>query len=167
MNLYVVRHAIAEARPPGPDLTRSDADRALTDEGRRRFRLAVDGLARLGVGFDRVFTSPWTRAAQTARLLAPLAAGPTQELAELARGPDADLVALLDGLEAERVALVGHEPWVSDLVGWLVTGDPGMGFPFALKKGGVAHLEGRPLPGAMRLSDLWRARTLRHLGARA
>jgi phosphohistidine phosphatase len=126
----------------------------------------VRGLGLLGVGFDLVLHSPWVRAAETAALLAPLAEGPAQATIELAREPSADLIAMLDALTPERVALVGHEPWLSDLIAWLVMGDSGLGFAFPLKKGGVAHLEGRPVPGAMRLGDLWRPRTLRDLGAR-
>lgn len=169
MNLYVVRHAIAEERPPAPDPARPDSERALTPEGREKFLRGVRGLGLLGVGLDLVLHSPWRRAAETAALLAPLAALPAlpaQATGLLAREPSADLIAMLDGLEPERVALVGHEPWLSDLIAWLVTGDSGLGYAFPLKKGGVAHLEGRPVPGAMRLGDLWRPRTLRDLGGR-
>src|SRR5262245_28298361 len=62
MDLVVVRHAIAEERSAGLP----DEERALTPRGRRRMRLAVDGLRRLKLRFDRVLHSPLKRAAQTA-----------------------------------------------------------------------------------------------------
>ena len=164
MDLYVIRHAIAEERREGLD----DAERALTDEGRERFSLGVRGLARLGVGLDLVLTSPWVRAARTAELLAPLASGPVEPSQHLAGPPGTDLIHPRRARAGiERAAVVGHEPWLSELVAWLVAGDAGLGFAFALKKGGVAHLEGEPVPGAMRLVDFWRPRTLRALAAEA
>ncbi|HVQ24975.1 MAG TPA: histidine phosphatase family protein, partial [Planctomycetota bacterium] len=68
MDLVVVRHAIAEER----SADRPDDERALTPRGRRRMRLAVGGLRRLGLRFDLVLHSPLRRAEQTAELLDPL-----------------------------------------------------------------------------------------------
>ncbi|MEE8408192.1 MAG: histidine phosphatase family protein, partial [Myxococcota bacterium] len=62
MDLYLIRHAIAEERRPGLE----DPERQLTDEGKLRFERAVAGLQKLGVRFDRLYHSPWIRAAQTA-----------------------------------------------------------------------------------------------------
>jgi len=156
MHLYVIRHAIAVDRRPDLD----DALRPLTEKGRLRFQAAVRGLERLGVGFDALLHSPWLRAAQTAELLMPLLRGELVATELLARGPS---VELLDQLPDGRVALVGHEPWVSDLVAWLATGDAGLGAAFAMKKGGVAWLEGAPEPGGMVLSGFWRPRSLREV----
>jgi phosphohistidine phosphatase len=156
MNLYVVRHAIAV--PRRSDL--EDALRPLTEKGRLRFQAAVRGLARLGVRLDVVLHSPWLRALQTAELLEPLLEGELVETELLAMEPSAELLAELpDG----DVAVVGHEPWTSDLVAWLVSGDPRAGATFSMKKGGVVWLEGTPEPGGMLLSGFWRPRTLREL----
>ena len=38
-------------------------------------------------------------------------------------------------LWGERVALVGHEPWMGELVAWLTTGAPPHGSVFALSAG--------------------------------
>src|ERR1044071_3561689 len=70
MQLFVVRHAAAEGSEPGP----AGASRELTDAGRAKLRRAVRGLAALEIRFDHVLTSPWKRAAQTAKLLEPIAA---------------------------------------------------------------------------------------------
>src|SRR5262249_40103762 len=65
--LYLVRHAIAAERGSRwPD----DTLRPLTREGISRFKDVVKEVARLGLMLDVIFTSPLTRARQTAELLA-------------------------------------------------------------------------------------------------
>ena len=67
MELYLVRHAIA-GKPDAaswPD----DSERPLTEEGITRFRPAARGLATLVPDVERVLSSPWTRAWQTAEIL--------------------------------------------------------------------------------------------------
>lgn len=157
MRLYVIRHGIA-----GHGAT-SDADRALTSTGRARFEGAVRGLDALGVRLDEVLSSPLVRAVQTAELLEPLLEGERRPIEELAHAPSG---ALLDTLSADRTALVGHEPWQSELVAWLVTGERGRGYGFAFDPGMVVALEGRPEPGHMRLEGLWRPSLLELLGSR-
>ena len=68
MHLFVIRHAIAEDAAPGQD----DASRALTDQGERRLKQVVRGLRTLGISFERVLSSPWMRAMQTADMLGPI-----------------------------------------------------------------------------------------------
>ena len=156
MQLALVRHAIAAERRP--DLP--DAARPLTREGRARFAREVRGLKALGLGFELVLHSPWLRAAQTAELLAPLA-GVVTPCEHLAAPPSA---ALLDCCTTDPTALVGHEPWLSELLAWLLTGRREHAAAFALKKGAVALLEGEPRPGEMRLVALHPPKTLRALG---
>jgi phosphohistidine phosphatase len=162
MDLWIVRHASAEERSALGD----DARRALTAAGRRDFAREVRGLARLGAEFDLVLHSPMRRAQETADLLERLCAGETAVCAGLAREPDERL---LDEIRGERVALVGHEPWLSRLMAWLVFGwrvyeqEPHAAL-FELKKGGVALLAGEPRPGAMALRALYPPSALRALG---
>lgn len=158
MLLFLVRHAVAaEASPERPD-----ASRPLTSAGARKFAAEVRGARRLGWRFDRLYHSPLLRAVQTAELLQPLVAGPSRSLPDLARPPDVEMLAHVEG---ERVALVGHEPHLSALLAWLVTGELARGERFALKKGGVALLAGPLRPGAMELRALIRPKMLRMLGA--
>lgn len=157
MHLYLIRHAIADPRLPGAP----DADRALTYEGRRRFSQVVAGLAALEVRFDRVYHSPWRRAAETAALLKPLQPGELVSTEQLAQAPSE---ALLSQLEGEQVALVGHEPWMSDLVATLCLGPATIGGAFLFKKGGVAWLEGQPTPGRMVMRGFLPPKTLRLMG---
>lgn len=158
MLLHLVRHAIAA--PASAD--RPDAARPLTPEGERKFADTARGMKRLGWEFDVVYHSPLLRAVQTAALLKPLLHGPTRVLPDLARAPDDELLARVDG---ERVALVGHEPYLSALVAWLVTGEIACGERIGIKKGGVATLEGPLRPGAMTLRALIPPKILRALGA--
>lgn len=160
MDLWLVRHAIAV--PRGGDVL--DHARPLTPKGRARFEREVRGLYGLGVRFDRVYHSPWARAAQTAELLKPIATGERLALDALARPPDDDLLEALEGAGAS-VALVGHEPWMSELAALLLLGDPDLADRFSMKKGGMAHLQGDPGPAACRLVAFYPPKTLRRLTA--
>ncbi|MCL4839028.1 MAG: histidine phosphatase family protein [Thermoanaerobaculia bacterium] len=142
MRLLAVRHAIAEDRALWAARGLDEAARPLTAAGRARFRKAARGLAAEVGQLDLVATSPLARAVQTAEILAAAAgAKRTIELPELAAGDD--LPALLAWIAAQRklaaVALVGHEPSLSLLCGWLLTGEERP--LFALKKGGACLLE--------------------------
>jgi phosphohistidine phosphatase len=139
MEIYLVRHAIAHER----DATRwpDDALRPLTHEGIEKFEAAARGLRRIVPAVDRVLSSPFTRAWQTAEILASHAAWPPAErVDELAAGRDVDgAVALLEREAVDSVALVGHEPDLSGLASLLLVGDAAKA-QIELKKGGVIAL---------------------------
>lgn len=156
MEIFLVRHAIAV--PASPDFP--DAARPLTPEGRKKFEKVVRGLERLDVSFDRLFHSPWTRAVETAHLLTDLLDGESVVEQGLARSPDAELITRFEG---ERAAVVGHEPWMSELLSLLVTGARPLAANVEFKKGGVAWLEGEPSPKGMRLVAFLPPRVLRRL----
>lgn len=156
MDLYVIRHAIAV--PSTPELP--DAARPLTPEGKKRFERVVRGLERLDVRFDRLYHSPWTRAVETADLLVRLCDGESVVELGLAREPTPELAARFEGPAA---AVVGHEPWLSELVAILLHGDRAHGQRFELKKGAVVILEGTPKPQGMRMRALLPPRVLRRL----
>lgn len=158
MQLHLVRHAIAADAVPD----RPDASRPLTDKGAHKFAAEVRGAKRLGWRFDRVYHSPLLRAVQTAELMRPLvAASALRVLPDLARAPDVELLAHIEG---ERVALVGHEPYLSALLAWLLTGELEGGERFAFKKGGIAIVDGVLRPGAMTLQAMIPPKLLRELG---
>lgn len=153
MRALLVRHAIAEDHAPSG----RDQDRRLTDEGKQRMRAGARGLAGLVPELALVVSSPLVRARETAALVrAAFASEPEAgEAVELA--PEGDSEAALarlagwSGLAA--VALVGHEPNLSRLEGFLLTGrDRSLA---AFKKGGAALVEfaGRPAAGGATL--LW------------
>jgi phosphohistidine phosphatase len=146
MHLYVIRHAIAEEAAPGQD----DAARDLTPEGEKKARRVVRGLRELDIELERILTSPWRRAARTAALLAPLCDAPPIETELLCQSPRAELLALI-AERGESTAVVGHEPWLAELVAWLAFGDVRHGDALDLRKAGVVWLEGGALPGGMAL----------------
>ena len=146
MDLFLIRHAIAEERRAGLP----DTERALTEKGRARFNAVVQSLDRAGFHFDRVYHSPWLRASQTAELLTPISSGPLIATDGLAQPPQPSFFASLEG---EQVACVGHEPWMSEAVALLTSGTPD-GSWLRLKKGSVTWLRGSPAPAQMQLRAL-------------
>lgn len=149
MQLYVIRHAIAEDATPG----QADGERALTHEGAKRMRRVVKGMRRANVQFDRVVSSPWVRARETAAMLEPLCDAEPAFTDLLIQSPRAELLALI-AERGEDTAVVGHEPWLGELVAWLAFGDTRHGDALVLKKGGVVWLEGSAVPGGMQVRAL-------------
>jgi phosphohistidine phosphatase len=161
MQLFVIRHAIAEEAAPGGD----DAARALTDDGVKKMKQIVRGLRALDLELERVLSSPWTRALETAKLLAPVAAAPPIATDLLCQPPRAELLAMI-AEKGEPTGVVGHEPWLGELIAWLAFGDTRHGEAIVLKKGGVVELEGSAVPGGMMLRAIHPPRTLRRLARR-
>jgi phosphohistidine phosphatase len=147
MDVYIVRHAIAEERDPErwPD----DSRRPLSPEGEARFRSAARGLRRLVPEVDIVLASPYVRAWQTAEILHEEAgwAAPEPAPALEPSFPHA-AVELLRGHAGRSVALVGHEPHLSELASLLVSGDE-HALRLELKKGATVLIafDARPAAG--------------------
>ena len=143
MILYIVRHAIAEERDSNSS-EQQDSQRPLTDEGSRKMRRIARGLKKMGAQIDLILTSPYLRAADTARILhKKLGLEPDKliTLDELSPvGQPDQLVNRIrnDHATVENIALVGHEPSLSRLISVLLSGDPTL--PITLKKGGVCRL---------------------------
>ena len=139
MDLYLVRHAIAEPRDAErfPD----DVKRPLTRRGRAVFRRVAHGLRELGIVVDVTLASPYVRAWQTAEILAEEASWPAPlACAELEAGIAPTVVFDLVRSRSETtIALVGHEPQLSRLAALIASCDPD-GLTLELKKGGVVCL---------------------------
>ena len=139
MNLYILRHGLAaEASAAG-----TDSERPLTAEGVRKLIKIAAGMAQLRLSLDLVLSSPYLRARQTAELVAETfkARKRTEFTEVLEPGADhSDLIKLLKGRggELENVLLVGHEPYLSELISLLVAGD--FRLSIQLKKGGLCKL---------------------------
>jgi phosphohistidine phosphatase len=143
IELYLVRHAIAEVR--GEDWP-DDTKRPLSEEGRAKMAKQVAGLARIDVRIEEILTSPLVRTRQTAEILAEGLPGRPRitDFPALAPGPAAKevLTALKDYAKRSRLALVGHEPGLGDLLAALI----GTRRPITFKKGGVALVKVDRLP---------------------
>jgi len=142
LELCFFRHGIAVDRDD-PSV-KSDADRPLTEDGDRKTRAAAEGLKRLDVGYDKILTSPWLRAKQTAAILAEILELPApEELPQLAgdRTP-ADLLDALAHHHGRKTLLVGHEPLLSATVVHALGGK----WALDLKKAGACSIEVDTLP---------------------
>jgi phosphohistidine phosphatase len=140
MNLYIVRHAIAVERgAPGYD---DDSQRPLTDDGRKKMKKIVQGLHQLNMELNTVLTSPYVRAKDTAILLAKEFEIKDKVALSDNLIPPGNFESLINEIrekyDVDNLALVGHEPMLSSLISWLVTGNTDM--KVVLKKGGVAYL---------------------------
>ena len=159
VEVLIFRHAIATDRGVGWE----DAERPLTVKGIARLERSVAGLARLGVSLDALYSSPWTRAVETAERLAGLLdRGEPQQTEALARTPNEGILRVLR--TGERIGLVGHEPWMGELCAWLCIGEREQGSAFPMKKAGAALLRGEPVPGGMELVALLPPKVLRIVG---
>jgi len=159
MDLWLLRHAMAEERSSSG----RDEDRELTADGVKRARAVARGLAAMDPGIGLILTSPYTRARQTA---APAAEAlglerkvrPSRTL-EPDRAPE-EVLTELEGQEAEGILLVGHQPHLGILLGYLVAGGR---TEIPMKKAAIARvtIEGR---GRASLRALLPARVLEELG---
>ena len=165
MDLLVIRHAIAGDREAWAETGRPDRERPVTPEGETRMRMNAQALRALVPDLEIVGTSPFTRAAQTAAIVAEVFGGlAVTDVPGLAHGgPFADVRDWLAGRRESCVAVVGHEPDLGGLISWFLTGDPEplMG----LKKGGACLLrfEGPPMPGGGDLRWLLPPKVLRRM----
>jgi phosphohistidine phosphatase len=155
MKLLIVRHAIAEDREEFARTGKEDSLRPITDEGRKKMKQGARGLKHQIPEIDLLATSPLTRAAQTAAVLDSVYGGLREvEIDELA--PEASPVEFLSWLRqqtGETVAVVGHEPSISLIASWLLTGTEKRLFSF--RKGGAILLEFPGEVGAGTASLLW------------
>jgi len=156
MRLLLIRHAIAEEREDFARTGKDDRLRPLTDEGRKKMKQAARGLRSLVPEIDLLATSPLTRAAQTGAILDSVFGGiDVVEVDELS--PETTPEELLRWLRQQKgklIAGVGHEPSLSQILGWLLTGTDRR--LFAFRKGGACLLEfgdGEPAAGTATL--LW------------
>lgn len=144
MRLLLIRHAPAEDRAAFARSGRPDCERPLTEQGRDKMRANARGLRELVAGLDVLATSPYTRAAETAAILADAFEGSVPTPLELL-APDGARDQLLRWLRRHggprTIAMVGHEPWLSETLAWLLTGSPNPLCEF--KKGGACLLEFR------------------------
>lgn len=133
-----MRHVEAEAKAPGME----DADRKLTEAGKRVIDKVAEGLKDEGVKFDIIFTSPLLRARETAEIARDLLVstrGIVETNALLVGSSPNELVAEVGRHKGLRsVLFVGHEPHLGRCIAWLTNKDEE---ETKLKKGACARLE--------------------------
>jgi phosphohistidine phosphatase len=142
MLLLLIRHANAAARDPErwPD----DADRPLTDKGRKVQRRVSRALGKLDLKPTLVLTSPWARAAETATILTDTLGldRPPLPAESLTTTPDMSRLADEVGDQGSDaiVALVGHSPWMEELAALLLA-DSTTGLRVDFPKSGVMGID--------------------------
>lgn len=148
MDCVLIRHGIA-VEPE--EWEGSEETRPLTAKGKKRVLRAAAGLAALDCKPTHLFSSPFVRAYDTARLLrtvvCPSLKVETRD--ELAVGSTPErIVSLLRQLPTESTVIcVGHEPLLGESAALLLCGKPTINFP--MKKAGAAciHVPGIVKPG--------------------
>jgi len=141
VKLLIIRHGPAGDSDPWEADGRDDRLRPLNSAGKKQMRKAAAGLPALVRDVQLLATSPLTRAVQTAEIVATQYGCEIVPLEALApdRDPE-DAVGWLRKQEPDlTVGLVGHEPHLSLLVGYLLTGKRASFLD--LKKGGAGLLE--------------------------
>jgi phosphohistidine phosphatase len=139
MELYILRHGLAgeHGDPRFPD----DSQRPLTDKGREKLVVAVKAMQKLKLGFDLILSSPFKRASQTAEIVAKKYTRSKFEFSDhlTPEGKPKNLIKQLQQLENESsIVSVGHEPYLSEFISVLISGDTDCGLK--LKKGGLCKL---------------------------
>jgi len=138
MEIYILRHGIAEDRRPA----KRDADRALTDEGRKKLRPVLDRARAAGVAPSLILTSPYVRAVQTAEMAAEALGykGTLLRTEALVPGssPEAAWLEIRKHRGEETILLAGHEPLLGAIAAYLL-GVPELAIDF--KKGALLRLD--------------------------
>ena len=138
MDVFVLRHAIAEDAGPG----QADSERRLTEDGRDRLRLVVRKAMRAGMSPGIVLASPYVRARQTAEILLEELNRPCEMVTTANLTPYAPVEDLWRELREyaplSPVIVVGHNPQLSELVSVLI-GSPR--YAVEMKKAAIAYVK--------------------------
>lgn len=141
LNVFILRHGEAGTRITMPS---KDFERPLTEAGRDEIETIGRSLRKLHVEFDRIVASPLKRAMDTADIVANAygESAPKLELWDELRpeGSKHEAMQRLAKLRQDAdVLIVGHDPYLSSLVGEIITG--GSSAKISLKKGGLAKIQ--------------------------
>lgn len=163
MRIILFRHGIAIDRedPASP----AEEDRFLTEDGVVRTRAAARGLVRLDVAPDRILSSPWVRARQTAEIAADELGFDVGRIelsdALLPFSPASALLDLVSHPAASTVLVAGHAPHLDEALFALTEVSA-----VRMKKAGAACVELLdPNLSSGRLEWFMPPRALRQLGA--
>ena len=137
LTLFILRHGEAGARITD---AAKDSDRALTANGRTEIEKIGRSLKESGLKPRRVITSPLRRARETAEIISHTLKIPATEEWEDLR-PDGNRESVYQKLarieEGTSVVLVGHEPYLTSMIGEIIEAPHAQ---LVLKKGGLAKV---------------------------
>jgi phosphohistidine phosphatase len=139
MELFILRHGEAGKRS---STSREDSKRSLTESGKKEIEEISKGLNSLEIQLDYIFTSPLLRSKQTAQIVLKnlKCKNQIQELDELK--PEGNKLQLYNKLSTLKkdssVLLVGHEPYLSEMIGEAVSNGSSR---INLKKAGLVRIK--------------------------
>jgi phosphohistidine phosphatase len=139
MKVYILRHGDAVEHG---DPRFAENERPLTSKGVRETTRLAKMLRDKEISFDALLSSPLTRARQTAEIVATRVEEKVGFSDHLK--PEGDMEKLVGQIKKmrpvpETVLVVGHEPYLTQLISELCLGGPGL--PIKLKKGGLCRLQ--------------------------
>jgi phosphohistidine phosphatase len=138
MQLYILRHGIAEDGKPGG----SDSDRALTSEGKKKLREILRAADRAGVAPKLILSSPYVRAVETAEIAIDVLGYKDGLLQTPALIPSSDPKSVWEEVRLHKsvseLMLVGHEPLLSTLTGYLLAAPS---LYVDMKKGAIVRID--------------------------
>ena len=124
MDLFILRHGYAGNRLSDP---MKDIKRELTISGKKEVVEIAKSLKKLGVKFNVIFSSPFSRAFQTAQIIAEeykLTEQIEQSEELKPDGSKGSLYNKLSKLSIDSVILiVGHEPYLSGMINDIISND--------------------------------------------
>lgn len=136
MEVFILRHGKAEERATGG----SDADRALTRQGREDITKVGRFMVAMGYTFDIIATSPLKRALETAEIIGATTRQEHKIQVWDLLYPGGNPEALLrQAGTGQSILLVGHEPLLSIFISRIISGN-GMASIF-LAKGALARIK--------------------------
>ena len=129
MNLYLIRHSIAE----NITMDKKDFDRELTEEGKFVIKKTSEAWKNYIGNVDVVLTSPLRRAIQTAEIISTNLQDKQNLIKDNNLGTGsrtADLIDLLNSMDYKNVVVVGHQPDLSQHINnFCGTGSFNLAFP--------------------------------------
>lgn len=138
MELYLLRHGIAEEGKPGG----KDADRALTEDGIKRLRATLKRAREADFAPTLILSSPYLRAVQTARVAKEVLGYEGKIIESRAFTPGASPEDAWDEIKnysgEAQVLVSSHEPLMSSLTAHLLN-SPSLSIDF--KKGAIARID--------------------------
>jgi phosphohistidine phosphatase len=149
MQIYILRHGIAEDAPPG----QSDSARRLTSAGKQKLRRILTVARDAGVHPGVLLSSPYKRAMETAEIAHQIL-GLTERIIQTdvltpAYTPERVWDEIRLHRDAEQIMLAGHEPQLSSLLQFLTGGRVEM------KKGALARVDTESLSSRPNGTLIW------------
>jgi phosphohistidine phosphatase len=120
MEIYVLRHGIAEDAGPG----QADSQRALTAEGRDKLRRVLQRAAAADAAPSQILSSPYRRAVETADVVVEVLGYKGKVVKTRALVPEASPQDAWEEIRLHKgepaILLSSHEPLTGSLVGFLL-----------------------------------------------